>query len=120
MLNFKCLLCGKSNGNPELVKHGTRDSDHDVVKCPDCGHVQLYPLPSKKEDAAYYNQNFRDKISSPGLDNNDIYQKFLFQNENRMRYLIQETGLEKKWKCLDYASGYGHFIELMFTGGVYV
>ncbi len=117
MLNFKCLLCGKSNGNPELVKHGTRDSDHDVVKCPDCGHVQLYPLPSKKEDAAYYNQNFRDKISSPGLDNNDIYQKFLFQNENRMRYLIQETGLEKKWKCLDYASGYGHFIELMFTGG---
>lgn len=116
MERFKCLLCGDESA-PDLVKNGTRDSDQDVVRCKKCNHVQLFPLSTAEEEADYYDTNAHDKVNSPGMDNDAIFQKFLFQNENRRRYLIEEAGIQKEWTCLDYASGYGHFIELM-AGGV--
>lgn len=113
---FKCLLCGCKK-EYEFVKEGTRDSTHNVVQCRKCGLVQLFPLPSVEEDAEYYNKNVHDKATTPDLDIEGIYQKFLFQNLNKLRYLKEKIKIQKDWKMLDYASGYGFFIQLMQENG---
>ena len=115
MEKFRCLLCGGEQNS--LVKLRTRDSDHKVVKCLSCGLQQLYPLPSVEEDAEYYDKNAHDKGVTPSFTIEDIYQKFKFQNETRIAYL-KRFGLRKEWKMLDYASGYGFFIEQMQREGL--
>lgn len=86
------------------------------MKCLNCGLEQLYPLPSVKEDAEYYDTNSHDKSVTPLFDVDAICQKFKYQNMTRIKYL-EEFGIKKDWKMLDYASGYGFFIELMRDRG---
>lgn len=49
MRKFKCLLCGNETGY-NLIKMRTRNSEHNIVACTECGLQQLYPLPSLEED----------------------------------------------------------------------
>lgn len=114
MEKFCCLLC--RGGKGQTVKNSTRDSKHKVIKCLDCGLEQLYPLPSIEEDAEYYNLNAHDKGITPTYTVDDLFNKFRYQNLSRIKYL-EEYGIEKEWKMLDYASGYGFFIELMLDKG---
>lgn len=114
MKKFCCLLCGGLDA--ETVKIRTRDSDHTVVRCSDCGLEQLYPLPSIEEDAEYYNTNSHDKDITPSFSVEDIYMKFEFHNMTKIAYL-EEYGINKDWKMLDFGCGYGFFIELMKKRG---
>lgn len=116
---FRCLFCGERgrNGGPETIKIRTRDSEHHVVKCMDCGLQQLFPLPSVEEEKRYYDKNKHDKLTTPGLSIDDIYKKFLFQNKYRVDYLKHDVGVQKTWKIMDLASGYGFFIQLMAEDG---
>lgn len=53
MADFDCLLC--HGPHCTTVADTVRDSaDHGVVRCGTCGHVQLYPVPSAADLAAYY------------------------------------------------------------------
>ena len=116
MKSFKCLLCGNLHLN-NIIKDGTRDSNQQVVQCSKCSLVQLFPLPSVEEDAEYYDKNVHDKMTTPTLDVDGIYNKFLYQNENKLRYLEEKLHISRDWKMLDYASGYGFFIQLMNKHG---
>lgn len=114
MKDFCCLLCG--GGQNELVKDHTRNSRHQVVKCLKCGLIQLDPLPSIEEDAEYYNLNPHDKEITPLYSIDKIFQKFKYQNETRIEYL-EEFGIDPNWKMLDFACGYGFFIQMMKNKG---
>lgn len=60
MRKFKCLLCGNETGY-NLIKMRTRNSEHNIVACTECGLQQLYPLPSLEEDKKHYDLNPHDK-----------------------------------------------------------
>ncbi|MCI9337708.1 MAG: class I SAM-dependent methyltransferase [Lachnospiraceae bacterium] len=103
-------------GKSQLVKKRTRNSYHKIVQCVNCGLQQLFPLPTLKEDAIYYDINPHDRETTPEFSVEDIYSKFEFQNQSRIRYL-ENFGIEKHWKILDYGCGYGFFIEMMEREG---
>lgn len=109
---FQCLLC-KHKTEYETIQNGTRDSHHQVVECKNCGHIQLFPLPTVDEDEEYYNKNIHDKSTTPSLDINGIFEKFKYQNEQRIKYLKKYIDMDGK-KLLDYASGYGFFLQMLY------
>lgn len=120
---FQCLLCNyhsiKNREDAEepyrLIQNGTRDSKHQVVQCKNCGHIQLFPLPTVNEDEEYYNKNIHDKSTTPSLDINGIFEKFKYQNEQRINYVQKYIDIKGK-KLLDYASGYGFFLQMLYEG----
>lgn len=114
MDQFKCLLCAEHEY--DVVKQTLRGGAIRAVKCRHCGLEQLFPLPSVEEDADYYDQNVHDKGITPNFSIDDLFEKFKYQNESRIAYL-QEMGIEKSWKILDMASGYGFFISMMKLQG---
>jgi len=115
MSEFKCLICG--NTKYRVIKEHTRDSEHRVVECSKgCGLHQLFPLPSLQEDEKYYNENSHDKKITPDFDIDQLFQKFYYQNKSRIDYL-KAFGIASNNKILDFACGYGFFIEMLEKEG---
>lgn len=109
---FKCMLC--SGSEYTVIKEKLRGggySEFHAVQCKTCGLQQLYPLPCIEDDKEFYDKNEHDKTITPDFSIDDLFQKFRFQNESRLRYL-KEFGIAKSWKMLDMASGYGFFLKL--------
>lgn len=111
MEEFKCLFCGGTEMS--ILKMHTRDSNNKVVFCRDCGLQQLFPLPTISEDQEYYDKNIHDSITTPQYDIEQIYQKFLFQNQYRVDYLLKLELIRHSDKILDFASGYGFLMQLL-------
>lgn len=119
MRKFKCLLCGNETGY-NLIKMRTRNSEHNIVACTECGLQQLYPLPSLEEDKKHYDLNPHDKEITPNFNIEDIYKKFEWQNRYRVNYLQKDIKIQKDWKILDYGCGYGFLIEILKESGYHV
>jgi len=114
--NFKCMIC--KGDDYSIVKKRLRGGETEIyaVKCKLCGLQQLFPLPSIEEDAEFYDKNEHDKTITPNFTIDDLFKKFKYQNESRVKYL-KEFGIKKEWKMLDMASGYGFFLKLMRDEG---
>ena len=116
MKQFECMLCNEHKYvTVKDVLRGGGNAIH-AVRCEKCGLEQLFPLPTVEEDEEYYDVNVHDKGITPDFSIDEIYEKFKYQNESRIKYL-QEFGIEKSWKILDMASGYGFFMQMMKTEG---
>ena len=116
MKQFKCILCGEYEYvTVKEVLRGGGNAMH-AVRCKKCGLEQLFPLPSVEEDEEYYDENAHDKGITPEFSIDEIYEKFKYQNESRIRYL-EDFGAKKSWKILDMASGYGFFMQMMKSRG---
>ncbi len=116
MRDFCCMLC--KGDKYEVVKDVLRGgyTANKAVRCKICGMQQLFPLPTVEEDKAYYDKNEHDKSITPDFGIEELFNKFKYQNESRVNYLL-EYGIDKSWKMLDIACGYGFFISLMRQRG---
>lgn len=95
-----CILCGNTQGF-KLVSEQVRDSDrHKVIKCSECGHVQLTPVPSLDEDNAFYNKNQPSDIEH-------LRKVREWDTKRRVEFL---NFVPKDTRILEVGSGEGFFI----------
>lgn len=114
-MNIKCcILCKFSRLVTISIR--VRDSkNHKVVKCEKCKHVQLYPVPTQKEDNVFYDKNLQDK-------NINYYGSISDHRRKSFEDTIRRANFVKKitpsgGKILEIGSGHGFFLEMMRKNG---
>lgn len=110
-----CMLCGNSVFS---FYHRLRDDQtRRVGRCESCGHVQIIPLPSREEDAEYYQHNgqIRSVVSYSDLDDDQLFDKYKAIGEWEVRKAKERIKPEES--VLELGSGHGWFVHLMRENG---
>jgi hypothetical protein len=105
----ECLLCGEKSGGFALVAPCLRDSEkHRVVRCPECDHVQVDPLPGAEELVAYYRdqQNVKVVGVDPFLEVERMYQRNFHDITRRTGVLNGLLGTGKNVLEIGQGSGF--------------
>lgn len=111
---MKCLFCGKNKF--KKISNQVRDSNsHKIVKCEDCGLLQIWPLPSLSEEREFYAKDRQAKNIKAPADIKTIKNNFFQDNERRSKMISKN--MSKKSRILDVGSGYGFFLQAMLNKG---
>lgn len=114
MRKVKCILC--HNQSFEYIIPRVRDSkNHQIIKCLKCGHVQLFPLPTKKEDKKFYDKNLQVKNIKYRGTIHDLRNKSY--EDTIRRVSITKKITPKNGSVLEVGSGYGFFLEMLQNHG---
>lgn len=120
-MNLCCVLCGHSSESAEIVGHKLRDDPsgrHKVVRCPGCGHVQLSPLQTLKEEAAYYGRDMQAKAIFHDQDYYDILKsKAQMDIDRRLAWVKRVRAPNDGSALLDVGSGHGFFVDATTKAG---
>ncbi len=109
-----CLVCGHRSFQP--VAPRMRDSaDHRVVRCRRCSLVQISPLPTQEEDAAFYDTDRQSKNVRFPTRLGEIKKKLRVDTDRRAAFVSKL--LPKRGRLLDVGSGYGFFLDAMRRKG---
>jgi len=111
-----CLLCTVS-GPAELVSTTLRDDSSgrfSVVRCLTCGHVQLFPLPSLEEDAAFYEADQQTRRLMGETDFSLWQSKAAADIARRVNWL---RSVLPRGNVLDVGCGYGFFVDALAKAG---
>lgn len=112
-----CLLCSVS-GLAELVSPTLRDDSSGrfkVFRCLRCGHVQLFPLPSREDDVAFYNADRQTRNLLGEVDFEQERRNAGFDTARRVRWV--RSLLPDGGTVLDVGCGYGFFVDAMVQAG---
>jgi len=111
---MKCIIC---NGKKfKRISPKVRDSNkHKIVKCQKCQLLQLFPMPSIKEDKEFYDENRQSKNIGEPHDLKIMRENSLADTKRRARLILKEVPKGKE--VLDIGSGYGFFLEEMRNCG---
>jgi 2-polyprenyl-3-methyl-5-hydroxy-6-metoxy-1,4-benzoquinol methylase len=109
MKRQSCTLC--KNEKFDIISNKVRDSKkHKVLKCLGCGHIQINPIPSPKEDKIFYDKDLQNK-NIKYYGNIEDHRKKSIDDTFRRWELIQKI-TPKKGKILEIGAGHGFFVEL--------
>jgi SAM-dependent methyltransferase len=113
-----CVLCAVT-GSAELVSASVRDDSSGrfkIVRCLTCGHVQLFPLPSLDEEAAFYEADGQTRGLMGEVDFSLWQSKAAADTARRVNWLhsILPPGLGG---VLDVGCGYGFFVDALARAG---
>ena len=118
-----CSLCGTHAPIVEVLTTNFRDAEpgrFSVVRCGTCGHVQVSPLPSEEEEAAYYARDMQPRALFKDGDYHGILRsKALPEISRRFEHLFRRmpASSEVKPRILDVGSGYGFFVDFLASKG---
>lgn len=115
--HITCMLCTVS-GPAELVSATLRDDPSgrfSVVRCLTCGHVQLFPLPSLEEDAAFYEADQQTRRLMGETDFSLWQSKAAADTARRVNWL--RSVLPRGGDVLDVGCGYGFFVDALAKAG---
>ena len=118
MSEFKCLLCGCEEYDGYMGR--ARDSvQHSIVRCDNCDHMQLTPVPSVAELRDYYGAETQRKTALPHMTRE---QKRRHVEADTMRRIDYVEKLHAKQQfgndcCLDIGGGNGFFAEALRQAG---
>jgi 2-polyprenyl-3-methyl-5-hydroxy-6-metoxy-1,4-benzoquinol methylase len=113
-LRKKCILCNYLK--LELLSKKVRDSkDFKVLKCLNCYHVQIYPIPSKQDEKKFYDKELQNSIIKKKFKISELRKNNISDVERRAN-LIKKI-VKKREKILEVGSGDGFFLEKMFNDG---
>ena len=119
--SFSCILCGHTEAPSEVISCSIRDEDSgrfSVVKCDGCGHVQITPLPSEEEEAAYYANDMQPKALWKDGDYYDLLrERAKEESDRRLAWLGAEKSPSEAGEVLDVGSGYGFFVDTLVEAG---
>lgn len=105
---MKCIICNKKKFKE--ISSSVRDSkDHKIKCCVSCGHCQLDPIPSAKEEKIFYDENKQAKNINVKYEIPILRERSKFDTERRIKTVSKL--ISKKEKILDVGSGYGFFLE---------
>jgi len=117
MTNFiinSCIICNKRSF--KIISSHVRDSKkHKVVKCQNCSHIQLSPIPIIKEEKQFYNKNLQQKNIRDVVSIKKSYEKMIEDTKRRVNLVSKFT--PKKGRVLEIGSGHGFFLEMMRKKG---
>ncbi len=112
--NIKCVICNSNNFTQKAAS--VRDSKkHEILKCEKCFHLQLFPIPTKKELQKYNDEFLQDKNIKYFGTISEYRKKSFDDTERRVKFL--EKYVTKKSKILEIGSGHGFFLEAMEKKG---
>ncbi len=107
--DFTCLLCRHRGGYEVTGKHPRDRKEADIVICPNCGHVQMFPLLPPEEEKAEYDE---DKSVREMLGNDDFEaMRTKFSEWTKAHVEMYWAQLQKHKNVLNLGSGYGFFEE---------
>jgi len=104
-----CNICNKTKF--EQISPRVRDSTkHRILRCKNCTHIQLSPIPTLAENRKFYDE---DRMSK-----NIQFHSIKLMKEKSMSDTLIHVNLTKKLaskksKILEIGSGYGFFLEAM-------
>mgnify|MGYP003802959663 CR=1 FL=1 len=105
-----CLICGKEKFSVKAKR--LRDSrNHSVLKCKNCGHIQIYPIPTLAEEQFFYDNNKQEKNLGIDFNLTQIRKKSMADTNRRTLFVTKLA--RKSGKILEIGSGYGLFFESM-------
>lgn len=112
-MKFRCLICRKNNY--KVIATKTRDSNHKIVVCKACSHIQMFPLPNRAEEKEFYNKDIQSKLIYKKLDPKILEQKLKPDNKRRAEALFAVC--KSKSSVLDVGCGYGFFLKELHENG---
>lgn len=105
-----CVLC--KNKNFEIISKKVRDSKkHQIIQCKKCKHIQLFPIPTEKEEKKFYDKNLQDKNINYFGGVKENREKSRIDTKRRVSFI--KKIVPKKGKILEIGSGHGFFLESM-------
>lgn len=111
---MNCIICKEKKIKKISIR--VRDSsEHKIVKCQNCGLLQLSPRPSTSEDRKFYDQNRQPKNIKKPTDLKTIKRNSLPDTIRRGKMVSRYV--RKNNTILDIGSGYGFFMEEMDRRG---
>lgn len=111
---MKCAVC-KGKKFKKISTRVRDSSKYKVVKCQNCGLLQLSPMPSTEENEHFYDRNLQAKnIKAPS--NLKIIRKNSLNDTERRAKMVSGY-IKKTQTLLDIGSGYGFFLQEMSNQG---
>ena len=108
---MNCIICDKKKFKE--ISSRVRDSNsHKIKCCTNCGHCQLYPIPTTKEEEIFYDENRQAKNINVKYEIPILRERSKFDTKRRIK-LVSKL-ISKKGKILEIGSGYGFFLEGLF------
>ena len=114
MIKKKCILC--KNEKFQLISKKTRDSKkHKIIRCLECDHMQLFPVPTLNEDKKFYDENLQSKNINDVGSIKRARRKMMPDNTRRAE-LVSKI-ITKRSRILEIGSGHGFFLDIMKKNG---
>lgn len=86
-----------------------------VIKCLKCSHIQLFPVPSKKDEKEFYDKELQNSIIKKNFKISELRKNSFFDVERRSNFVRKLV--RKNQKILEIGSGDGFFLENIFDHG---
>ncbi|WKY48562.1 class I SAM-dependent methyltransferase [Eubacteriaceae bacterium ES3] len=112
-MGFKCIYCNGVEFEP--IAQELRDSkSYKVVKCCNCGIVQLDKIPDVSEDQEYYDKDKQMKSIIPDFSIEKLRENAIPDLERRYNYILEiEKKMHKIETILEIGCGYGFFVDYL-------
>jgi len=109
-----CILC--NNNKFELISHRVRDpTKHKIIKCKKCHHIQLFPIPTLKEEKKFYDEDLQNKNIGDVGSVKRAYKKMIDDTIRRADLVRKIT--PRGGNILELGPGHGFFLKMMKKKG---
>lgn len=119
MKEIPCNRCGKENFKFLFQKESSKQEIFTVVKCRNCGLVQVNPQPTFEEVGKYYSDDYFTKRTDRGYDNyyspkiqGEIERVFRLNLED-LQFFDWEKNLQNPKRTIDIGCAAGYFVNYM-------
>jgi 2-polyprenyl-3-methyl-5-hydroxy-6-metoxy-1,4-benzoquinol methylase len=107
-INLNCSICNKKKFRK--ITSSVRDSNsHRTICCTNCGHFQLFPIPTSNDEKIFYDQNKQAKNINVIFNIPVLRERSKFDTQRRINIVSKLVSKQKR--ILDIGSGYGFFLE---------
>lgn len=117
--DIPCDTCGSTLFRPVLKKKSSKNEEFTVVKCRNCGLVQVNPQPDFSDVSKYYSDEYFTQRTDRGYDNyysdkirSEIERVFQL-NLKDLRFNEWEEKLPRKGRTIDIGCAAGYFVKFM-------
>lgn len=110
--NIPCLLCKTKGASPTGKKPRDRECA-DIVSCNYCGHIQMFPLLAKDEEAEEYNIDKSVRFGKIKISDGSDFESMRtrFSEWTKEHVNIYFDTLQNYENVLEMGAGYGFFME---------
>jgi len=111
MPNATCILCGSRKGFEQIADHLRDSQQHSVIRCINCGHVQIAPLPSPEDDKRFYDENRQAKNIGERTEIDHLRTVESYDTIRRTKFIVSR--FPQAITVLDVGCGHGFFLAEM-------